>query len=196
MNKIRTYKNFVNVWIALLLFTIFLLLPFSAGAAKEEKGMMVGDTWEKDGWNLSINAVDVSARPVFIHISLSCQGKNLGDARIENGKSYTYNGKKPDGSETSLFTVKAITFVGTEINAVRLALDWSIPEDNVQIIGVPVESNQKDNDTAVPTPTVQSPETAVPSTYARANPEAPGFGIAIGIIGVLAICLRLRKMLL
>ena len=78
-------------------------------------------------------------------ISLSYQNKDLGETRIETGKSYIYKGKNPDGSE------------------------------------VPVESVQVKIETPVPTPTAQ------------ASPEASGFGMVLGIIGVLAMWLRLKK---
>lgn len=141
----------------------------------EEKMLAVGGTWEKDGWNLSVKAVDKSAAPGFILISLSNQGKELGGARIETGKSYTYKGRNPDGSEVALFTVKASIFVGASVDAVRLALNWSIPGSDVEIIEAPVESEQIKTETPVPTPTEQ------------ASPEAPGFEVALGIIGVLVV---------
>lgn len=50
--------------------------PETSGS--EEKMLVVGGTWEKDGWNLSIKAVDKTATPGFILISLSNQGKSLG----------------------------------------------------------------------------------------------------------------------
>ncbi len=146
----------------------------------EEKMLVVGGTWEKDGWNLSVKAVDKTATPGFILISLSYQDKNLGDARIETGKSYTYKGRNPDGSEAALFTIKASIFVGASVDAVRLALNWSIPESDVQIIEAPVESEMQ-TETPVPTPTAQ------------ASPEAPGFGMVFGIAGVLAVWRRLKK---
>ncbi len=149
-------------------------------SGSEEKMLMVGGTWEKDGWNLSVKAVDKTATPGFILISLSNEGKELGDARIETGKSYTYKGRNPDGSEVPLFTIKASIFVGASVDAVRLALNWSIPGSDVQIIGAPVESEQI-TETPVPTPTAQ------------ASPEAPGFEVAFGIIGVLAVGWRLKK---
>ncbi|CAG0993239.1 MAG: hypothetical protein MPEBLZ_02969 [Candidatus Methanoperedens nitroreducens] len=130
----------------------------------------------KDGWNLSIKSVDKTATPGFILISLSYQNKDLGDARFETGKSYIYKGKNPDGSEVPLLTIKADNiFVGANIDAVRLALNWSIPESGVTIIEVPVESVQMKTKTPVPTPTAQ------------ASPEAPGFGRVLGIVGTLAV---------
>lgn len=148
----------------------------------EEKMLVVGGTWEKEGWNLSIKAVDKSATPGFILISLSNQGKELGDARIETGKSYTYKGRNPDGSEVSLFTVKVVNiFVGAGADAVRLKLDWTAPMSGVEILEAPVESEQMITETPVPTPTEQ------------ASPEAPGFEMAFGILGVLAVWWRLKK---
>lgn len=180
MYKIKTYKKYTTASFVLL--TIFLLIPFMASAAQEEKTMRIGDTWEKDGWHLSTGDVDVSAQARIILISLSYQGKNLGEARVENGKSYTYKGKNPDGSETSLFTIKiAAIFVGTETDLVKLSLNWSIPANDVQIIGVPVESDQKETETPVFTPAVQ------------ASPETPGFEMIFGIMGVLAVWWRLKK---
>lgn len=150
-------------------------------SGSEEKMLVVGDTWEKDGWNLSVKAVDKTATPGFILISLSNQGKELGDARIETGKSYTYKGRNPDGSEVALFSVKARIFVGASVDAVRLALNWSTPGSGVQIIEAPVESEQMKTETPVPTPAAQ------------ASPEAPGFGMILGILGVLAVWWRLKK---
>ncbi len=149
---------------------------------KEEKMLVVGGTWEKDGWNLSVKAVDKTATPGFILISLSYQGKTLGDVRIETGKSYTYIGKNPDGSEVALFTVKATIFVGASADAVRLALNWSVPENDVQIIDVPVESDQVKNETPVPT---------VTTPVALASPRTPGFEMVFGIVGILAVWWRL-----
>lgn len=181
MIKIKKSKKFLHAWFVLLLLTIFLSMSFSANASQEQKMLRVGDTWEKDGWNLSVKAVDKTAVPGFILISLSYQGKKLGDARIETGKSYTYMGRKPDGSEVPLFIIKDSTiFVGASNDAVRLALNWSIPENNVQILEVPVESEQR-TETLVPTPTAQ------------ASPEAPGFEVVFGVTGVLAVWRRLKK---
>lgn len=149
-------------------------------SGSEEKMRVVGGTWEKEGWNLSIKAVDKTATPGFILISLSYQGKELGDARIETGKSYTYKGRNPDGSEVALFTVKASIFVGASVDAVRLALNWSTPGSDVQIIEVPVES-EKEAETPAPIPTAQ------------ASPETPGFEMVLGIIGVLAVWFVLRE---
>ncbi len=181
MKKIKTSKKSITASFVLLV----LVLPaisFSASAAQEEKTLKVGDTWEKDGWNLTVKAVEITAQPRIILISLSYLEKNIGDSKIENGKTYTYMGRNPDGSETSLFTIKvASIFVGTDVNLAKLAFDWSIPADDVQIIGVPVESDPKETQTPVPTPIV------------RTSPDAPGFGMILGIIGVLAVCWRLKK---
>ncbi len=62
MIKIKKSKKFLHTWFVLLLLTIFISMPFSASAAQEEKMLRVGDTWEKDGWNLSVKAVDMTAR--------------------------------------------------------------------------------------------------------------------------------------
>lgn len=177
MIKIKKSKKFLHAWFVLLLLTIFLSMPFSASAAQEQKMLRVDDTWEKDGWNLSVKAVDKTAIPGFILISLSYQNKKLGDAKIETGKSYTYRGRNPDGSEVPLFIIKDSTiFVGASNDAVRLALNWSIPENNVQILEeVPVESDRMKTETPAPTPTAQ------------ASPEAPGFEIVFGMLGVLAV---------
>jgi len=180
MIKIKKSKKFLHTWFVLLLLTIFLSMPFSANAAQEEKMLVVGGAWEKDGWNLSVAAIDMSAQPMFALILLSYQGKKIGDAKIEIGKSYTYKGRNPDGSEVPLFTIKnSNIFVGTEVDVVRLALNWSIPANDVQIIEVPVESDQIKTETPVPTPTAQ------------ASPEAPGFEMVLGSIGVLAVWRRL-----
>lgn len=149
-------------------------------SGSEEKMLVVGGTWEKDGWNLSVKAVDKTATPGFVLISLSNRGKELGDARIETGKSYTYKGRNPDGSEVALFTVKASIFVGASVDAVRLALNWTTPGSDVQIIEAPVESEMQ-AETPAPTPTAQ------------ASPEAPGFEMVFGIVGVLAVWRRLKK---
>lgn len=178
MNKIKISIKYVTVSIVLLLF-VLLAIPSSASAGQEEKTLRVSDTWEKDGWNLSVKAVDINAQPGFILVSLSYQGKELGDAKIEHGKSYTYKGRNPDGSEVSLFTVNASIFVGASVDAVRLALNWSVPESDVQIIEAPVESEMEAK-TPVPTPTAQ------------ASPEAPGFEMVFGIVGVLAVWRRLK----
>ncbi len=179
MNKIKTSKKSITASFVLLLF-VLLAIPFSASAAHEEKVLRVSDTWEKDGWNLSVKAVDMNAQPSFVLISLSYQGKKIGDAKVEHGKSYTYKGRNPDGSEVALFIVKATIFVGANADAVRLALNWSTPGSDVQIIEAPVESDQIKTETPVPTPTAQ------------ASPEAPGFGVVLGSIGVLAVWCRLR----
>ncbi|MBU4374401.1 MAG: hypothetical protein KJ714_08215 [Euryarchaeota archaeon] len=150
-------------------------------SGSEEKMLVVGGTWENEGWKLSIKAVDKTAAPYFILISLSYQGKELEDARIETGKSIAYKGRNPDGSEVNLFTVKAVNiFVGAGADAVRLELDWTTPVSGVQIIEAPVESEQ-------------ITETPVPTPAAQASPEAPGFGMVFGIIGVLAVWWRLKK---
>lgn len=147
----------------------------------EEKMLVVGGTWEKEGWKLSVMAVDKSAVPGFVLISLSYQGKELEDARIETGKSIIYRGRNPDGSEVSLFTARAVNiFVGAGADAVRLELGWSAPMSGVQIIEAPVESGME-AETPAPTPTAQ------------ASPEAPGFEVVFGVLGVLAVWLRLKK---
>lgn len=147
----------------------------------EKKALVVGGTWGKDGWNLSVKAVDKKGSPGFILISLSYQGKQLGDARIETGKSFTYKGKNPDGSEVPLLTIKeGSIFVGASADAVLLEINWSTPRSNVQILEVPEESGQTGTTTPVPTPAAQ------------ASPEAPGFEMVFGIIGVLAIWQILR----
>ncbi len=151
--------------------------------ASEEKMLVIGGTWENEGWKLSIKAVDKSAAPGFVLISLSYQGKELEDARIETGKSITYRGRNPDGSEVSLFKAKLINiFVGAGADAVRLELGWTAPMSGVQLIEAPVESEQMKTETPVPTPTAQ------------ASPEAPGFEMVLGIIGVLAVCRILGRM--
>lgn len=156
------------------------LKPETSGS--EEKMLVVGGTWEKEGWNLSIKAVDKTAVPGFVLISLSYQDKKLEDARIETGKSIIYRGRNPDGSEVSLFTVKAVNiFVGAGADAVRLELRWTAPMSGVQIIEVPVESEQMITETPVSTPAAQ------------ASPEAPGFEMVIGVLGVLAVWWRLKK---
>lgn len=147
----------------------------------EEKMLVVGGTWEKEGWNLSIKAVDKTAAPYFILISLSYQGKELEDARIGTGSSITYKGKNPDGSEVSLFTAKAVNiFVGAGADAVRLELGWTAPMSGVQIMEAPVEAEMQ-------------AETPVPTPAAQTSPEAPGFGMVLGIMGVLAVWWRLKK---
>jgi hypothetical protein len=121
--------------------------------------------------DLSVKAVDKTA-----------QGQKLEDTRIETGKSYTYMGRKPDGSEVPIFIIKDSTiFVGASNDAVRLVLNWSVPENNVQILEVPVESGQMITETPVPTPTAQ------------ATPTAPGFEMVIGIIGILIVRRMLTK---
>ena len=172
--------NKLVVYVLLGIFAFGIFSNMAASALSEEKMLPVGSTWEKDGWNLSIKSVDKTATPGFILISLSYQNKDLGDTRFETGKSYIYKGKNPDGSEVPLLTINVSSiFVGAGVDAVRLALNWSIPESGVTIIEVPVESVQIKTRTPLPTPTAQ------------ASPEAPGFGIVIGIIGVLAIWWRL-----
>lgn len=59
------------------------------------------------------------------------------------------------------------------------ALEWSIPANDVQIIGVPVESDQKETEMSV--------------SAAQASTETPGFEMIFGIMGVLAVWLRLKK---
>ncbi len=181
MIKIKKSKKFLHTWFVLLLLTIFISMPFSASAAQEEKMLRVGDTWEKDGWNLSVKAVDMTAQPLYVLISLSYQGKKIGDAKVENGKSYIYKGRNPDGSEVALFTVKANIFVGASSDVVRLAINWSTPGSDVRILEAPVESGQMITETPVLTPTAQG------------SPEVPGFEMVIGIIGVLAMWWRLKK---
>jgi hypothetical protein len=181
MIKIKKSKKFLHAWFVLLMLTIFLSMPFTARAGQEEKMLRVGDTWEKDGWNLSVKAVDMTAQPLYVLISLSYQGKKIGDAKVENGKSYIYKGRNPDGSEVALFTVKANIFVGANADAVRLAISWSTPGNDVQIIEAPVESGQMITETPVPTPAAQG------------SPEAPGFEMVIGTVGVLAVWWRLKK---
>lgn len=147
----------------------------------EEKMLVVGGTWEKEGWSLSVKAVDKSAVPGFVLISLSYQGKELEDARIETGKSITYRGRNPDGNEVPLFTAKVVNiFVGAGADAVRLELGWTAPMSGVHIIEAPVES-------------VQITETPTPTPTAQASPEAPGFGMVIGIVGILAVWWRLKS---
>lgn len=150
-------------------------------SGSEEKMLVVGSTWEKDGWNLSVKAVDKTAAPYFILISLSYRGKELEDARIGTGKSITYMGRNPDGSEVSLFTAKVVNiFVGAGADAVRLKLDWTTPMSGVEILEASVESEMQ-AETPAPTPTAQ------------ASPEAPGFEMVIGVTGVLAVWRRLKK---
>lgn len=153
--------------------------PETSGS--EEKMLVVGGTWEKDGWTLSIKAVDKSATPGFVLISLSYQGKELEDARIETGKSITYRGRNSDGSEVSLFTAKTINiFVGAGADAVRLELRWTAPMSGVEIIEAPVESEMQ-------------AETPAPTPAAQASLVEPGFGIVFGMVGVLAVWWRLKK---
>ena len=150
-------------------------------SGSEEKMLVVGGTWEKEGWNLSIKAVDKSAVPGFVLISLSYQGKELEDARIETGKSITYRGRNPDGSEMPLFTVKVINiFVGAGADAVRLKLGWTAPMSDVQILEAPVEFEME-------------AETPASAPTAQASPEAPGFEMVFGIIGVMAVWRGLKK---
>ncbi|MCX9012443.1 MAG: hypothetical protein OIN66_15155 [Candidatus Methanoperedens sp.] len=148
----------------------------------EKKMLVVGDTWGKDGWNISVKSVDKKGSPGFILISLSYQDKQLGDARIETGKSYTYSGKNPDSSEVPLLTIKeGNIFVGASADAVLLEINWSVPGSNVQILEIPEESGQTGTTTPAPTPATQ------------ASPEAPGFEMVFGIIGVLAVWWGLKK---
>lgn len=145
----------------------------------EKKVLVVGDTWGKDGWNLSVKAVDKKGSSGFVLISVSYQGKQLGDAMIETGKSYTYKGKNPDSSEVPLLTIKESNiFVGASADAVLLEINRSIPGSDVQIIEVPVESEQMKAETPAPAP--------------QASPEAPGFEMVFGIIGVLAVFMILN----
>lgn len=170
------------LYVLLGIFAFGILSNTAASALSEEKMLPVGSTWEKDGWNLSIKSVDKTATPGFILVSLSYQNKDLGDTRFETGKSYIYKGKNPDGSEVPLLTIKADNiFVGANTDAVRLAFNWSIPESGVTINEVPVESVQMETRMSVPT------------TTAQASPEAPGFEIVLGSIGVLAVWWRLKK---
>lgn len=178
MNKIKISIKSITVSLVLLLF-ILLALPFPASAGQEEKMLKVADTWEKDGWNLSVKAVSVNAQPGLILISLSYQGKELGDARIENGKSYTYMGENPDGSKVALFTVNASIFVGASADVVRLVLNWSVPESDVRIIEVPTEPDRIRTGTPTSTPTAQE------------GPKTPGLGIFSVILGFLAVSRRL-----
>lgn len=142
----------------------------------EKKVLIVGDTWGKDGWNLSVKAVDRNGSPGFILISVSYQGKQLEDARIETGKSYTYKGKNPDGSEVPLLIIKeGSIFVGANTDAVRLEINWSIPGSEVQILEVPVESEQTGTATPVPTPAAQT------------SPKVPGFGVILSVISLLVV---------
>jgi hypothetical protein len=70
MNKIKISEKSTTASLVLLLF-VLLTMPFSASAAQEEKMLAVGGTWEKDGWNLSVKAVNINAQPGFILTSLS-----------------------------------------------------------------------------------------------------------------------------
>ena len=174
--------NKLVVYVLLGIFALGIFSNTAASALSEEKMVPVGSTWEKDGWNLSIKSVDKTATPGFILISLSYQNKDLGDARFETGKSYIYKGKNPDGSEVQLLTIKADNiFVGANIDAVRLALNWFIPESGVTIIEVPVESVQVKIETPVPRPTAQ------------ASPEAPGFGVLMALTSLLVVTMRREK---
>jgi hypothetical protein len=179
MKKIKASKKSITALFVLLL-SVLSAISFSATAAQEKKVLIVGDTWEKDGWNLIVKAVEINAQPRSALISLSYQGKNLGDAKLENDITYTYMGRNPDGSEIALFAVKAtVVFVGTKTDAVRLELNWSIPANDVQILDVPVESEQTGTMTPVPTQAVQ------------ASPEMPGFEMISWLFGVLAVWWRL-----
>lgn len=178
--------NKIAVYFSLVLFALGIFSNVASAFAKAETGgfekkmMVVGGTWGKDGWNLSVKAVDKKGSPGFILTSLSYQGKQLGDARIETGKSYTYSGKNPDGSEVPLLTIKeGNIFVGASNDAVLLEINWSVPGSNVQILEVPEESGK--TGTITPTPAAQ------------ASPEAPGFGVVFGIIGVIAVWWRSKK---
>ncbi|MDW7727844.1 MAG: hypothetical protein SCH70_12175 [Candidatus Methanoperedens sp.] len=150
-------------------------------SGSEEKMLVVGGTWEKEGWKLSVKAVDKSAVPGFVLISLSYQGKELENARIETGSSITYRGRNPDGSEVPLFTAKVVNiFVGAGADAVRLKFDWTAPMSDVQIMEAPVES-EMEAESPASTPTAQ------------ASPGAPGFEVVFGVLGVLAVWRRLKK---
>lgn len=176
MNKIIVY----------ILFGIFALIIFSNAAASaswdsEEKMLFAGGTWEKSGWNLSIRAVDKTAAPGSVIISLSYMGKNLEDSRVEKGKSIMYIGRDPDGSEVPLFAVKLDNiFVGKGVDAVKLELNWTKPNNDVQVIEVPVGSDIEAKTTA-----------SMPA--AQASPEASGFGIILAIMGFLAVMMYIRK---
>ncbi len=176
------YQKVMNAW-ALLLFILLIAAPYAVHAEQEKKTMVkVGDTWEKDGWNISVKAIDMQGRPNFVLVSLSYLGRTIGDAKIETGKSYTFKGRNPDGSEVPLFTIKdSSLFVGVETKALRLELNWSIPGKNVEIIAVPEESNPAKSETPIPSPTAQ------------ASPETPGFELVFGIAGVLAVWRILGK---
>ncbi|TRZ88509.1 MAG: hypothetical protein D4R88_07750, partial [Methanosarcinales archaeon] len=92
-----------------------------------------------------------------------------------------YRGRNPDGSEVSLFTVKAVNiFVGAGADAVRLELRWTAPMSGVQIIEAPVES-ETEAETPAPTPTAQ------------ASQEAPGFGVILSVISLLIVTMQRRK---
>ncbi|NJD78235.1 MAG: hypothetical protein FIB08_14280 [Candidatus Methanoperedens sp.] len=181
INRIKTSKKAIVASFVLLL--ALSAIPLTASAAQEERiTVRTGDTWGKDGWNLSVQAIDMNAKPMFLLISLSYQGKKIGDAKIETGKTYTFKGRNPDGSEVLLFTIKdSNIFVGANLKAVRLDISWSIPENDVQFIEIPEESN------------LVKPETPVPTPTAQASPEAPGFEVVAGVIGILAVWLRLKK---
>jgi hypothetical protein len=172
----------IFVYVLLGIFAFGILSNTAASALSEEKMVPVGSIWGKDGWNLSIKSVDKTATPAFILISLSYQNKDLGDTRFETGKSYIYRGQNPDGSEVPLLTIKADNiFVGANTDAVRLALNWSIPESDVTIIEVPVESVQMKTKTLLPTPTAQ------------ASPKAPGFGVILAVTSLLVVTMWRRK---
>ncbi len=178
MNEInRRKKSKKTITASFVLFLILFAMPFTASAAQEEKITVgTGEAWEKDGWNLSIQAIDMNAKSMFLLISLSYQGKKIGDAKIETGKTYNFKGRNPDGSEVPVFTIKdSNIFVGASIKAVRLDVSWSVPENDVQFIEVPEESNPVKSETPVTTPTAQ------------ASPEVPGFEMIIGILGVLTV---------
>ena len=176
MIQTRKYQKAINAWM-LLLIILLIAAPYAVHAEQEKKTMVkVGDTWEKDGWNISVKAIDTQGRPNFVLISLSYLGRTVGDAKIETGKSYTFKGRNPDGSEVPLFTIKdSGLFVGTETKALSLELNWSIPGKDVEIIEVPEESNPA------------KPERLVPSPTAQASPEVPGFEMVTGIAGIMAV---------
>ncbi|HEY9205386.1 MAG TPA: hypothetical protein VIO58_05645 [Candidatus Methanoperedens sp.] len=182
MTQTRKYQKSINAWV-LLLIILLIVAPYAVQAAQEKRVMVkVGDTWEKDGWNISVKAVDKQGKPNFALVSLSYLGRTIGNTKIETGKSYTFKGRNPDGSEVPLFTIKdSGLFVGVETEAFSLDLNWSIPGKDVEIIDVPVVSDPV------------KPERPVPSPTEQASKEAPGFGMFLGIMGVLLVWRRLKK---
>ncbi|VVB96731.1 Uncharacterised protein [uncultured archaeon] len=181
INKIK--KSGKNIAISFALLLVLFALPFTASAAQEKRVMIkVGDTWEKDGWNISVKSIDTQGKPNFVMVSLSYLERTIGDTKIETGKSYTFKGRNPDGSEVPLFTIKdSGLFVGVETKAFSLDLNWSIPDKDVEIIDVPEVSDPV------------KPERPVPSPTAQASPEVPGFEVFVGIIGILVVWLGLKK---